>query len=92
MERTLASDAANTFYSNDMTISPSVKPPFLQLENGLLGVFSNISDAFIGFVKDLFVPGLSISDNLKKEQRYMYLALLAIAMMIIGDILNAWDL
>lgn len=58
-------------------------------------IIQGISNSFVGLVQDLFSTRVStetLTRALAKEQRYLYLALLVIIFIIIGDVMNALHL
>lgn len=66
-------------------------PSVLSLDTSVRRLVTNTANAFIGVVAEMY-NGQDFLTTLHKENRYMYLALLVILYLIIGDIMDAWNL
>lgn len=78
-----------------MGINPAVAVPPTIGKLTIMDIFKNVSNAVVGTVEDAFSGGFSVRGMLlalEKDQRYMYIALLVIVLIIVGDVMNTYDL
>jgi hypothetical protein len=79
-----------------LTDSSAVSPTQFDLGSlSLRTLLINMSNAFVGTIKDIFdgpITGAHILKTVEKDKRYMYLALLVIILLISNDVLRTMNL
>ena len=87
----LGSVQTNTIANSFPSMTATNAVPFGQFS--VQKIMQNMANAFVGTVQDLFnegsLNGSSIANTLGKNQRYLYLSLIIIILVIIGDVMHA---